>query len=156
MKHQKQKAFTLIELLVVIAIIALLASIVLVALGSARIKSRDAARRADLTQLATALELYYSDNGVYPSTGGSYYSLQSGQSTSGSNGYIPNLAPTYIGALPVDPNGGSFFYRSNGTDYKVVNQESESPCPTTDPLRDPARLSEPCTLAEFTPGAAGW
>ena len=61
----KQKAFTLIELLVVIAIIGLLASIIMVSLSNARAKGRDAKRRADLKQIATALELYYSDFGTY-------------------------------------------------------------------------------------------
>lgn len=69
---QNQKGFTLIELLVVIAIIGLLASVVLLALNSARQKSRDAKRLADVRQIASALELYFDDavggtNG-YPTT----------------------------------------------------------------------------------------
>jgi len=63
---QKQKGFTLIELLVVIAIIGLLASVVLVALNSARVKARDTKRKADLSQIVKALEFYYNDYGVYP------------------------------------------------------------------------------------------
>ena len=66
-RNKNTEAFTLIELLVVIAIIGLLASIVLVALNQARVKSRDAKRVADLRQIQTALELYYSDSGAYPS-----------------------------------------------------------------------------------------
>jgi prepilin-type N-terminal cleavage/methylation domain-containing protein len=66
----KQKAFTLIELLVVISIIGLLASIALVALGSARAKARDAKRVADLKQVSTALELFYDAYGRYPVTAG--------------------------------------------------------------------------------------
>ncbi len=58
----------MIELLVVIAIIGLLASVVLLALNSARAKSRDAKRLADIRQLDTALELYYNDQGGYPIT----------------------------------------------------------------------------------------
>ena len=66
MKQKTQKGFTLIELLVVIAIIGLLASVVLLALNSARQKSRDAKRVADARQIATALELYFNDCGGYP------------------------------------------------------------------------------------------
>lgn len=58
--------FTLIELLVVISIIGLLASIVLVALNSARQKSRDAKRLADVNQISKALDLFYSYCAAYP------------------------------------------------------------------------------------------
>ncbi len=58
-KRSAISGFTLIELLVVIAIIGVLASIVLASLNSARQKSRDARRIADVKQLQLALELYY-------------------------------------------------------------------------------------------------
>jgi type II secretion system protein G len=62
----RNTGFTLIELLVVIAIIGVLASVVLASLNSARAKSRDARRIADLKQIQTALELYYDANLSYP------------------------------------------------------------------------------------------
>jgi prepilin-type N-terminal cleavage/methylation domain-containing protein len=64
----KKKAFTLIELLVVIAIIGLLATLAVIALQNARAKSRDARRVADIRQIQTALEMYFSDAMAYPAT----------------------------------------------------------------------------------------
>ena len=66
MKKQNKKGFTLIELLVVIAIIGILSTLAVIALGNARIKSRDAKRVADMRQIMSALELYYNDAGLYP------------------------------------------------------------------------------------------
>lgn len=68
MRNKNQQGFTLIELLVVIAIIGLLASVVLLALNSARQKSRDAKRVADIRQIQSGLELYFNDCNAYPAT----------------------------------------------------------------------------------------
>jgi len=65
-RSTKLKGFTLIELLVVIAIIGVLSTLAVIALGSARSKARDSKRLADIKQISTALELYYSENNTYP------------------------------------------------------------------------------------------
>ena len=63
---KSKKGFTLIELLVVIAIIGILASVVLASLNSARRKSRDARRVADIKQIQLALELFFDAKRYYP------------------------------------------------------------------------------------------
>jgi len=60
--RKNKKGFTLIELLVVIAIIGLLSSIVLVSMGPARKKARDARRMADLRQISSGMEMCYDDS----------------------------------------------------------------------------------------------
>jgi len=70
MKKKEKRGFTLIELLVVIAVIGLLSSIVLVSVGGARGKARDAKRQADIRQLTSAEEMYYGDTfeSYFPAT----------------------------------------------------------------------------------------
>ncbi|MBU4351268.1 prepilin-type N-terminal cleavage/methylation domain-containing protein [Candidatus Parcubacteria bacterium] len=96
-KKAKKKGFTLIELLVVIAVIGLLASIVLVSMGGARKKARDSKRQADIRQIGTAMELYYSDAEAYLST------------AAGAN--TVTVIGTYMLKVPTDPtNSGSYLY----------------------------------------------
>lgn len=57
-----RRAFTLIELLVVISIIALLSSVVLTSLNSARTKSKNTAVKGALAQLRTQINIYENDN----------------------------------------------------------------------------------------------
>jgi len=84
----KSKGFTLIELLVVIAIIGILATIILVSMGGARGKARDARRESDVRQIALAMEMYYDDV--------SHYLTNAGPA-------VPGSISTYLNQTPKDP-----------------------------------------------------
>lgn len=83
------QGFTLVELLVVIAIIGVLATLLLLQLGTARAKARDAKRVSDINQIRTALDQYFDDNATYPN-----FSL-----------YDTTASPLspYLQQVPVDP-----------------------------------------------------
>ncbi|MEO5646523.1 MAG: type II secretion system protein [Candidatus Paceibacterota bacterium] len=128
---KNSRGFTLIELLVVIAIIGILASVVLSSLSTARIKGRDARRLSDMHQLQIALEMYYSQYGVYPV--GNAGSDRSEWINSNGYGALNPLGAlidnSMIPKLPYDPGtngykgpsgcGGAQFYSywSDGTNY---------------------------------------
>jgi len=103
---KNSKGFTLIELLVVIAIIGILSSVVLASLNSARKKSRDAHRVADIKQIQLALELEFDKAQAYPSA----------LATLKTDGFIPQV--------PLDPlNTGSYVYTYcpiSATDYHLT------------------------------------
>lgn len=122
--------FTLIELMVAIAIIAILATVGIVMYSTAQKSGRVSKRVQDLNALKTALELYKSATGYYPShTSANTFACISGP--------LAGLAPNYMPILPADPLdganvGGSNCYQyassatSNSTDYKLRTRSTIS------------------------------
>ena len=66
-KHAFSRGFTLIELMIVIVILGILMATILPRLTGAQSRTRDTARKADLGNIAQALEVYNGENGSYPS-----------------------------------------------------------------------------------------
>lgn len=146
------KGFTLIELLVVISVIGFITAASVLAFNSARIKTRDAKRLADLKQISKALELYYNDYNRYPLISHSTeYGWRSECAVGGwfaAKNVIPNLVPNYLGSFPSDPAMKKYaskccylyFSSTNGKDYAILDYN----CPEINyrnqpSLVDPAR-----------------
>lgn len=87
--------FTLIEILVSATIIGLLSTIGITGFQAITKSGRDALRKSDLEQMRSALEIYKSENGVYP-TGTAACQL---------------VLPTgYINRIPTDPKQPTYQY----------------------------------------------
>jgi general secretion pathway protein G len=123
-----KKGFTLIELLVVIAIIALLSTLAVVALGSARQKSRDAKRLSDVKQIQTALELYFTYQNGYPTAATAVTLGDATHKCLGANGFHASTAedactaPIYMGLVPANPtpNGTAYSYTGSASTYAIT------------------------------------
>jgi len=125
--YRLQKGFTLIELLVVIAVIGILAAVVLASLNSARAKSRDARRKADLRQIVIALELYKDTYGTYIVTGAGHTSYPGGGwfAYQGGSTYPLSVAQGLVNAGVVsqiikDPSGD---VNTIGSSYMLIVSE---------------------------------
>ena len=157
------RGFTLIELLVVVAIIGMLASVVIASLGNVRVKGRDARRIADLQQICTALELYYSTNDQYPSTAWNGWKCSFDNATWAS--LQTDLAP-YIRTLPKDPLNtsypwvtGSYAYcyvRTSANVYNLVTQLEDPNNPNRCAVNGwLLRYADPNAVESWC-GALGW
>lgn len=116
-QHRKKNGgFTLIELLVVVALIAVLTSIVSASLNSARAKARDTRRVQDMTQVITALELYYDAHQHFP--------CSSGENSLNGTMLATLVNGGFLSTSPKDPtNKGAYMYF-----YSTFKEYPTGPC----------------------------
>lgn len=91
--RRQSRGFTLIEIAIVMVIVAVLAMLILPSYVRARSRGRLSACETNLRNVASALEVYSTENGKHFPTA------------------LTDLAPTYIQSVPTCPSAG------NGTAY---------------------------------------
>jgi len=160
-RRQKQHGFTIVELLIVIVVIGILAAITIVSFNGVSARATFAKEKSEMATINKAIRLYYSENGTYPSTGGTNTWSGFGQ---GQN-FVPGLTPTYISKTPqLAPNSNidnSYLYTSNGTDYKLIRySDNVNGLPSVqmnNSLTDPVRPAQSRgAWGYWTAGAATW
>jgi general secretion pathway protein G len=113
--RHSQHRFTCIEIMVPILVVGLLATIVIQSVRGASDKAKRIKAQADIAELKTSLDHYYSDNGYYPTTDQGLRALV----TPPTSGILPLVyySGGYVERLPRDPWGVPYFYQSDGNSY---------------------------------------
>ena len=128
-----KEGFTLIEVLVVMGILALLATVVLVAINPARqfAQSRDTQRTSNVAAILNAIGQRAVDNRGIFETGCGAGTIPA-TTTPIKSGLLPGsydlyncIVPTYIADLPLDPSVGSFSTSTSyDSGYTIVRDSS--------------------------------
>jgi len=105
-ERNRQQGFTLMEIIIALTIVAIVATVGFISYTSTIVKVRDARRKEDLRQIVTALQTYYTQNGQYPPAGPCAYGDSCHVYSSAGDAWIPDLVPTYLVRLPIDPSDG--------------------------------------------------
>ena len=118
--HRAGRGFTLIELLVVIAIIAILAGLLLPALGKAKVAARVAQAKVDIKNIEGSISKYENDYSRYPTCSKAREKAMEGDFTFGTL----NLLPTG-GTQPLRAKDGKTPLPRIANNYDYENSNAE-------------------------------
>ena len=115
---QWSAGFTLIEMMVVVVILGVLATMVMPKILDKPEQARRTKAKVDIRSIQSALAMFKTDTGRFPTTAEGLHSLVANP---GARGYSQN---GYLERVPADPWGNKFIYLSPGVhnrDYDLVS-----------------------------------
>ena len=117
--YRLRPGFTLIELMIVIVILGILATTIMPKILSKPEKARRGKAVFEIRQIETALGLFKTENGRFPTTSEGLQALVSNP------GDLPDYDPDgYLPKVPLDPWKNSYIYMSPGVQSTYYDLES--------------------------------
>ena len=117
--YHLRPGFTLIELMIVIVILGILATTIMPKILSKPEKARRQKAVFEIRQIETALGLFKTENGRFPTTSEGLQALVSNP------GGLPDYDPDgYLPKVPLDPWKSSYIYMSPGVQSTYYDLES--------------------------------
>ena len=110
--------FTLIELMIVVVILGLLATVIMPRVLNRPEQARRIKAKVDIRNIESALALFKTDTGLFPTTS---QGLEALVTNPGIKGYNSN---GYLDRLPKDPWGNRYVYISPGVNARDYDLES--------------------------------
>jgi len=118
MRRLHRAGFTLIELMIVVVILGILATIIMPRILGRPEQARRMKAKVDIRNIESALALFKTDTGRFPTTSEGLGVLVTDP---GIKGYSRD---GYLDKMPVDPWGGRYIYISPGVNSKDYDIES--------------------------------
>ena len=119
--NRNDEGFTLIELMIVIVILGLLATLVMPKILNRPEQARRTKAKVDIKNIETALSLFKSDTGRFPTTS---ENLEAMVKNPGVTGYNPD---GYLDEVPTDPWGRKYLYLYPSLHGRNYDLESYGP-----------------------------
>jgi len=117
-RHVQGKGFTLIELMIVVVILGLLATIIMPRILNRPEQARRMKAKIDIRNIESALALFKTDTGRFPTTSEGLEALVSDPGIKNYN------RDCYLDKVPVDPWGNRYIYICPGVASKDYDLES--------------------------------
>jgi general secretion pathway protein G len=116
--RNNRAGFTLIELMIVVVILGLLASVVMPRMLNRTEQARRTKAKIDIRNIESALSLFKTDTGRFPTTSEGLKALVSNPGVKGYN------SDDYFDRIPMDPWGNQYVYICPGIHSKDYDLES--------------------------------